>query len=233
MMKRQTPAPRVLPRPRVVVADADQDTQALYDEAFRSLPADIVAATDGRDALVQCCIQPPALLITDTRLPFIDGFSLCELLRNDPLTRDVPIIVVTAEVRPAVLLPLRRLGGITVLAKPVAVETLKAAIERVHNGTGDSGGLSESDEDVAVDEVPRAPYQTSATRRFRRSETSAPATLPPPLRCPSCDRQLEFRKSRIGGVTSRDAERWDELGCPDCRQRFEYRHRTKSLRPIR
>lgn len=233
MMKRQTPAPRMLPRQRVIVADADQDTQALYDEAFRSLPVDIVAATDGRDALVQCCIQPPALLITDTRLPFIDGFSLCELLRNDPQTRAVPIIVVTAEVRPAVLLPLRRLGGVTVLTKPVSVDRLKAAVERVHNGTGDAEESSEQDEDVAVDAVPRAPYQTSATRRFRRSETSAPATLPPPLRCPACDRQLEFRKSRIGGVTRRDAERWDELGCPACRQSFEYRHRTKSLRPIR
>jgi DNA-directed RNA polymerase subunit RPC12/RpoP len=52
------------------------------------------------------------------------------------------------------------------------------------------------------------------------------------LRCISCDAELAYHKSRIGGVTQRDAEQWDEFRCPRCRGAFEYRHRTRKLRLV-
>jgi hypothetical protein len=68
---------------------------------------------------------------------------------------------------------------------------------------------------------------------FRRFDTSTPPHAVPFLVCPSCDRRLEYRKSRVGGVTSRFAEQWDEFICPATCGTFEYRHRTRKLRPVR
>jgi len=230
MMNRTRLEPRSEPIPRVVIADADPDARSLYREALRRLAVEAIGAADGRDALVQCLIQRPAMVITDTWLPFIDGYALCELLRRDPLTRSVPIVVVTADVRTPALVALARLGSIAILGKPVSVDTLAEAVERVRDEPGPApipGELSASS-----DGAPKAAAPKMATRSFRRFETTAPATLPPPLRCPGCDRLLEFRKSRIGGVTRLNAEQWDEFCCPECSGTFEYRHRTKKLRVI-
>jgi CheY-like chemotaxis protein len=230
-MKRTSLLRQAEPALRVVIAEADDDTRSLYCEALRRLPLDIAVAADGREALVQCFIQPPALVITDTRLPFVDGFSLCELLRRDVLTRAVPIVVVTAEVPTAALSTLARLGQITVLPKPVALDVLVNSVERLR---GEQVPAPPPQPSASEDgDSPTRPVHTSiATRSFQRFDTTTPPTLPPPLRCPECDRLLEFRKSRIGGVTRRNAEQWDEFCCPECSGAFEYRHRTKKLRLI-
>jgi hypothetical protein len=122
---------------------------------------------------------------------------------------------------------LRRLGA-SVLAKPVDVELLRAEVGRLRDTTDGASGAW----DIHPDDQPRTRFNSTATRSFRRFETTTPATLPPVLRCPHCDRFLEFRKSRIGGVTRRDAEQWDEFCCPDCKATFEYRHRTRKVRAI-
>ncbi|MGH9418731.1 MAG: hypothetical protein ACRD3J_02060 [Thermoanaerobaculia bacterium] len=58
--------------------------------------------------------------------------------------------------------------------------------------------------------------------------TSEPATPAPVLKCPTCDAQLIYRQTVIGGVNP--PERWDYLDCPLCGP-FQYRHRTHQLRP--
>jgi len=224
--------PQTEPIPRVVIADADGDTRSLYREALRPLAVEVVGAADGRDALVQCFVQRPAMVITDTWLPFIDGYALCELLRRDPLTRSVPIVVITADVRTAELVAVARLGAITVLSKPVSLDALSATVERVREEPAPPPHQAIASTELDVDAPVKTAPHSIATRSFRRFETTAPATLPPPLRCPECDRLLEFRKSRIGGVTRRNAEQWDEFSCPECSGAFEYRHRTKKLRLI-
>ena len=70
---------------RVLIADADTDTRALYREVMRG--CHVVEAEDGRDALVKALSYPPALVITETRLPIVDGFALCDVLRRDSQTR--------------------------------------------------------------------------------------------------------------------------------------------------
>ncbi|MCU1386409.1 MAG: response receiver sensor diguanylate cyclase/phosphodiesterase [Acidobacteria bacterium] len=209
---------------RVVLADADADTRLLYREALRSMPFDIVEATDGRDALVRCLIEPPALLITETQLPGIDGYHLCQLLRRDPLTRSIPILVVTSEVRPVQIARVRQMGAGLVLAKPVEMDTLAEAVTRLCEGPVDASPI-EPAPDGATLEASRA-----ASRSFRRFETTTPQRRPPALRCTRCDGELEYRKSRVGGVTQRYAEQWDEFECPVCSRAFEYRHRTRKLR---
>jgi CheY-like chemotaxis protein/uncharacterized C2H2 Zn-finger protein len=226
-LKRLQPESDAEPAPIVLIASSDSDTRSLYRESLISTRSDVVEAIDGRDALVQCFKRPPALLITETRLPYIDGYALCEVLRKDPLTSAVPIVVVTADVDPVALARLSRMGRITVLGKPVAIERLAETVRAL--GTTDAP----DDEPIASSDVslaPRSRYMSTAVRRFRRFETVAPAALPPALRCPECDVLLKFSKSQIGGVTSRDPEQWDYLACPQCSERFEYRHRTRALR---
>jgi len=217
-MTQSIPVPESAPRLRAVIADADPDNRLLYREALRSWPLDIFEAADGREALVTCAIQCPALLITGARLPHIDGIALSATLKRDPLTRSIHVLVVMSDAGPAELARARQAEA-AVLTAPVSPEALVATVAR----------LCDTAAPAAPDEpAPARP----ASRTFRRFDTTTPRQAPPVLHCTKCTGPLLYRKSRVGGVTERYAEQWDELECPDCLERFEYRHRTKRLRLV-
>lgn len=232
-MMRLKGQPQPEPLRRVVIADADADTRALYREIFASLNVDLIEAADGRDALVKCLVEPPALLITESRLPGIDGYALCELLRRDRATRPMPILLVTADAHPVQLARFRQVGASAILSKPISVDALASEVARLCDDPAGAAPAEQADAAMqAPDPIAPATPKTAATRAFRRFDTTAPPATPPALRCLSCDAALEYQKSRIGGVTQRDAEQWDEFRCPRCSVAFEYRHRTRKLRPI-
>jgi predicted RNA-binding Zn-ribbon protein involved in translation (DUF1610 family) len=59
--------------------------------------------------------------------------------------------------------------------------------------------------------------------------TTKPDIPAPALLCPTCDKPLIHRQSVFNGLTPR--ERWDYFACPTCRGGFEYRERTRRLKP--
>ena len=73
----------------------------MYREFFQLSGCEVVEAIDGREALAEALARPPALVIAEIRLPFIDGYALCEILRRDHATARIPILVVTSEGRTA------------------------------------------------------------------------------------------------------------------------------------
>ncbi len=56
----------------------------------------IATATDGIEALKKVRSLAPDLILLDLMLPELDGFSVCEILRRDPETASIPIIMLTA-----------------------------------------------------------------------------------------------------------------------------------------
>ena len=190
---------------RILVVEHDADARAVYRELFASSGADVVEAADGREALVSALCRPPALLFTDLRLPLLDGYALCEILRRDLATAKVPILVLTGDVRPASALRVRAAGADAVVLKPASCAQLLAEARR-----------------LLVGGAPRT--------LARPGEGVRPALPSPSLACPRCGRPLTHHRSYVGGVVTH-AEQWDEFECGLC-GRFEYRHRTGSLRPV-
>jgi CheY-like chemotaxis protein len=105
--------------PRLLIADPDRDTRELYGDWFRQNGYDVVEAANGRDALEKAFAGRLSLVITETWLPQVDGFALCQQLRQHPDTSAVPIIIVTADARKAALDRAFRAGANVVLVKPV------------------------------------------------------------------------------------------------------------------
>jgi hypothetical protein len=70
--------------------------------------------------------------------------------------------------------------------------------------------------------------EAPAKRTKRATQfTCTPATPPPQIRCPACDRPLVYRQTVISGV--RPLERWDYFVCHTCGE-FVYRDRTRKIR---
>jgi DNA-binding response OmpR family regulator len=83
-------------KPRVLVVDDESDFIQLLKYNLENQGFDILTASDGVQALNAARRELPDVVLIDLMLPDIDGFSVCEILRSQPSTSKVPIIVVSA-----------------------------------------------------------------------------------------------------------------------------------------
>ena len=90
------------PRPQanslqVLVAEDDRILQKFYEHTLSSwaLPMQVRLVFSGIDGLLEIGRVPPDLLITDLRMPGIDGFEMIRRLRADPQLQDLDIVVVS------------------------------------------------------------------------------------------------------------------------------------------
>lgn len=82
---------------RILAVDDEPDALELISTNLTSAGFTVVTAEDGEEALRKARSNPPDLILLDLMLPEIDGLELCKLLRRDDVTRDIPIIILTAK----------------------------------------------------------------------------------------------------------------------------------------
>lgn len=116
----------------ILVVDDDSDTLQLIREALRQHGLGVRTTRHGRRALQVAREVHPALVLLDLKLPDIDGYQVLRGLKSNPLTRDIPVMVMTGspgriERREEAF----TLGAARFLAKPFAVEDLVQEITRL------------------------------------------------------------------------------------------------------
>ena len=80
----------------ILVVESDLAVLGEIEAILRRAGHDVVVATDGALAINKALAAPPQLIVTATEMPLLDGFKLCQLLRTNPLTRDVPFVFLTS-----------------------------------------------------------------------------------------------------------------------------------------
>lgn len=224
-----------------LIVDRDADTREMYAEFLGHSGYDIEMADDGRQALAIALTCLPTIIIMETWLPGLSGFELCRVLRHDPSTRAIPIVVVTANVFPSDVGLAEIAGADAVLIKPCLPERLMAEIDRL---LAPVPALREGLREVhlrpaahatrvsrMIDRASENQRPVALNRGHQRRATTDPPKAPPALMCPGCDRPMHYLSSRIGGVSERNPEQWDYFECAICRRSFEYRQRTRKLKP--
>jgi CheY-like chemotaxis protein len=111
----------MLDAPRLaLLVDAHVDTRTMYAEYLRLFGVRLEEVDDGREALAKAVAIRPDVIVADTRLPGINGYELCQHLRETAETCAIPIVIVTAEAFPCDLSHADAAGADAVLVKPVA-----------------------------------------------------------------------------------------------------------------
>ena len=205
----------------VLLVDRDDDTREMYAEYFAAAAVRIQQAADGRDALAKALARPPDLVVTETRLPGLDGCELCAQLRGEPKTSTVPIVVVTGDGYQADLDHARSAGADLILIKPCLPEVLLAEMRRLVAEAADK---------------PRRPsaskVKTVMSRAKKRQNTIVPPAAPPVLVCPLCHQFLIYQRSHVGPIGPPQGEQWDYFECAAGCGVFQYRQRTQALRRV-
>jgi putative two-component system response regulator len=83
-------------RTHILIVDDDQNSRMLLRALLQPQGYTLSFATNGPEALQQAASATLDLVLLDVMMPDMDGFTVCERLRSDPRTAEVPIIMVTA-----------------------------------------------------------------------------------------------------------------------------------------
>ncbi len=81
---------------KVLLVDDEPDFIQLMQFTLVCRGFDVLCAANGEEALDQARRALPDVVLLDLMLPDIDGFSVCEILRSQPSTAGVPVILVSA-----------------------------------------------------------------------------------------------------------------------------------------
>jgi CheY-like chemotaxis protein len=114
----------------VVIVEDDENTRDVFRTILEHVGLRVMEAVDGEQALVVVRTQHPDVILLDLGLPGIDGRTVARMLKADPATASVPIIVVTAAAEDDTRRWALHLGCNDFLEKPVELRALTAAVER-------------------------------------------------------------------------------------------------------
>ncbi len=84
-------------KPKILVVDDEPDAVELVEFNLKQAGFEVVTAADGAEALRKARSVQPALVILDLMLPEVNGLEVCKLVRRDPATSGVPILMLTAK----------------------------------------------------------------------------------------------------------------------------------------
>jgi len=130
---------------RLLVVDDDPSLLLAVSETLRAEGYVVVTARRSAEALVRVAERLPELIISDIRMPGMDGYQLARNLRSAPHTRLIPIVFLTAKDETADRVAGFRSGVDAYITKPFEPEELVAIVagilERVERTHGDLARL--------------------------------------------------------------------------------------------
>jgi DNA-binding NarL/FixJ family response regulator len=137
---------------RLLVVDDDPGLLLAVSETLRAEGYDVMTARRGAEAMVRVAEALPDLIISDIRMPGMDGYQLVRNLRSNARTRLVPIVFLTAKDEIADRIQGFRTGVDAYLTKPFEPEELAAIVaailqrvERTHSDLARMFGEKEDD----------------------------------------------------------------------------------------
>src|ERR1700761_2798914 len=113
----------------VLIVDDERDLRALLDFNLQKAGYTTAHAATGAEALARARSLRPRVVVLDLNLPDVSGMDVCRLLRADPATRDLPILMLTASGSEGDRVGGLELGADDYVTKPFSVRELILRVE--------------------------------------------------------------------------------------------------------
>jgi len=116
---------------RILVVDDEEDLLELIRYNLGKEGYQVHCVSTGETAIREARSQPPDLILLDLLLPAVDGLSVCKILKSDPATNHIPVVMVTAKTEEADIVTGLELGADDYITKPFSPRVLLARIRAV------------------------------------------------------------------------------------------------------
>jgi two-component system phosphate regulon response regulator PhoB len=123
--KKQT----LLKTEKIVVIEDEDDILEVIAYNLKREGYEVITSTSGEDGLDKIEKTAPQLVVLDLMLPEIDGLELCRKLKSDPLTRSIPVIMVTAKGEESDVVLGLGVGADDYVTKPFSPKELVARVK--------------------------------------------------------------------------------------------------------
>ena len=114
---------------KILAAEDALDEARVLTDFLDAQGYTVINAFDGEEALIKARVERPDLLLLDVRMPILDGFEVCQQLKSDPVTADIPIFMLTGVGDVDDRVRGLSLGAEDYLTKPYDFEELAARID--------------------------------------------------------------------------------------------------------
>jgi two-component system phosphate regulon response regulator PhoB len=118
-------------RSKILVVDDEPEAVELVEFNLEQAGFAVVTAADGAEALTKARATPPSLIVLDLMLPEIGGLEVCKMLRRDPATAGVPIIMLTARAAEIDRVLGLELGADDYITKPFSPRELVLRVKKL------------------------------------------------------------------------------------------------------
>ncbi len=156
---------------RILVVDDTQANRELLEGLLTREGYTVQTAADGEEALAAVQRDPPDLVLLDVMMPKLDGFAVCRRLKQDPATRLLPVVLITALQEREDKINGINAGADDFLTKPVNAHELRArtrSLVRLKRYTDDLESAESVIFSLAVTIEARDPYTQGHCQRLAR-----------------------------------------------------------------
>lgn len=140
-------------RETILVVEDDENIQQLVGYNLAKAGFHVLYADNGEQALSVIKRERPELIILDLMLPGLNGFEICKLVRKDPKTKNLPIVMLTAKSEENDMAAGLDLGADDYITKPfspkILISRVKAALRR-KEGLSEEGGENKKNTPLTI-----------------------------------------------------------------------------------
>jgi len=161
-------------KPTILIVDDLPENIALIKNFFNEQPYHLISANNGKEALEIVQKQEPDLILLDVLMPVMDGFQVCERLKNNDQTRLIPIIMVTGLEDSKSKIKGINLGVDDFISKPFNIYELKARVASLIKLKQYTDQLRNAERilfNLALTLETKAPYRKGHSKRIANYST--------------------------------------------------------------
>jgi twitching motility two-component system response regulator PilG len=114
---------------KVLVVDDSPSVRSVVERALKTRSIDVVSAASGTEAMAQIRREEPDLVVCDVVMPDMEGYELCDFVRDHPRLARTPVLLMSGVVNSAVLARAAEVRSSDVIRKPFGADELVSKIE--------------------------------------------------------------------------------------------------------
>jgi DNA-binding response OmpR family regulator len=116
---------------KILIAEDERDIRDLITFTLHFANYDVIAASNGEEAVTLARKEIPDLILMDVRMPRMTGYEACAAIKAEPNLKNIPVIFLSAKGQDSEIQAGLQAGATEYLLKPFAPDQLTARIQAI------------------------------------------------------------------------------------------------------
>jgi two-component system alkaline phosphatase synthesis response regulator PhoP len=126
----------------ILVVEDELDIRNLISFSLEYVGYEVIQAANGEEAVEKAVVEQPDLIMLDVRMPRLNGYEACKILKTQESTRHIPVVFLSARGQETEIKHGLELGAIEYILKPFAPDELQQRVASILGRLGHRKGPS-------------------------------------------------------------------------------------------